>query len=553
MNDFSNIPLVSQPRNLNVTLYQHQLASIYKMEKLELDNLIEISNNKFKKTKVGINADITGHGKTLSMVGLILRDKMEWDKSTPFVIEKMKIEAEGLVKTYEIFRYNKIPTTLILVSQTILSQWISEIKKSNLTYITVITKQDLTDIQAEDYDIVLVIPSMYNKLIMVYSTCAWKRFIFDEPGNLKVSGMLEIKAGFFWFVTATPYQIFQHHYRCNKGSFMRDLIGPSYSDFEFLLKDITVRNHPEFIKASFEMPKTYHKYHPCYQPIYNVIRSFVNENIKIMIESGNIEGAIVSLGGERTDNIVDLVMAKKRKEIAELDIRKQIYELKNDDSKLLEIENKKKQLQIQINALDEKFKEMLQSTCNICCGNIKRPILEINCQNVFCGECLLTWLRVKNTCPLCRVEIDPKNLVYIKTNDAENDGDTTTKRDKAMTKLEKIIDIIKSNQNGKYLIFSDHDGAFNSISRVLKENEIDCVQIRGNIKTTEKNLNSFKYGDTNVIFLNSRYCGAGINLQEATDIILYHEMNFDIETQIIGRANRIGRLMPLIVHHLQIK
>ena len=196
---------------------------------------------------------------------------------------------------------------------------------------------------------------------------------------------------------------------------------------------------------------------------------------------------------------------------------------------------------------------MLQSTCNICCGNIKRPILEINCQNVFCGECLLTWLRVKNTCPLCRVEIDPKNLVYIKTNDAENDGDTTTKRDKAMTKLEKIIDIIKSNQNGKYLIFSDHDGAFNSISRVLKENEIDCVQIRGNIKTTEKNLNSFKYGDTNVIFLNSRYCGAGINLQEATDIILYHEMNFDIETQIIGRANRIGRLMPLIVHHLQIK
>ena len=78
MNDFSNIPLVSQPRNLNVTLYQHQLASIYKMEKLELDNLIEISNNKFKKTKVGINADITGHGKTLSMVGLILRDKIDY-------------------------------------------------------------------------------------------------------------------------------------------------------------------------------------------------------------------------------------------------------------------------------------------------------------------------------------------------------------------------------------------------------------------------------------------------------------------------------------------
>jgi len=554
MNDFSNIPLVSQPKNLKVTLYQHQLASIYKMEKLEIDNLIELSNNKFKKTKIGINSDITGHGKTLSMIGLILRDKMEWDKSTPFVIEKMKIEAEGLVKSYEILRYNKIPTTLILVSQTILKQWIDEIKKSNLTYIAIITKQDLTEIQAENYDIVLVIPTMYNKLIMVYSNCVWKRFIFDEPGNLKVSGMASVKAGFYWFVTATPYQIFYHHYKCNKGSFMRDLIGPSYTEFENLLKDITIMNHPEFVKSSFEMPKTYHKYHHCYQPIFNVIRSFVSDNIKHMIESGNIEGAIVTLGGERTDNIIDLIMQKKRKEICELDIRKQIYELKTDskkdENKILEIENKKTQLQSQINDLEQKYKEMLKAPCNICCEALKKPILEINCQNVFCGECLLKWLRVKNTCPLCRTEIDPKNLVYIKN---EEESVVDIKKEKFMTKLEKIIEIIDSNKDGKYLIFSDHDGSFNAISKVLKENDISCVQIRGNIKATEKNLNSFKNGDVNVIFLNSKYCGAGINLQEATDIILYHEMNFDTETQIIGRANRIGRVTTLNVHHLQIK
>ena len=59
--------------------------------------------------------------------------------------------------------------------------------------------------------------------------------------------------------------------------------------------------------------------------------------------------------------------------------------------------------------------------------------------------------------------------------------------------------------------------------------------------------------NTQVIFLNSKYNGAGINLQEATDIILYHEMNFNTETQIIGRANRIGRKIPLNVHHLQIQ
>ena len=121
-----------------------------------------------------------------------------------------------------------------------------------------------------------------------------------------------------------------------------------------------------------------------------------------------------------------------------------------------------------------------------------------------------------------------------------------------MTKLETIIDIIKKNQSGKFLIFSDHDKSFNSITIVLEENGITSTQIRGNVKTIEEKLSSFKKGDIKAIFLNSKYNGAGLNLQEATDIILYHEMNFNIETQILGRANRIGRKIPLNVHHLKI-
>ena len=55
-----------------------------------------------------------------------------------------------------------------------------------------------------------------------------------------------------------------------------------------------------------------------------------------------------------------------------------------------------------------------------------------------------------------------------------------------------------------------------------------------------------------MIFLNSNCNGAGINLQEATDIILYHKMTETTQNQIIGRANRIGRLECLNVHHLQV-
>jgi hypothetical protein len=495
--------------------------------------------------------DFTVTHNTLSMIGLMIRDKMEWDTDIPFVFEKIKIQAHGRVKSYEICRHNKIPSNLILMSQSIIGQWESELSHTDLKYISIKNKQDLTDIQAEDYDAVLVIPTMYNKLVTLYGHCAWKRFIFDEPGNLKVPGMLDVYAGFYWFLTATPMQIFFHHYRC-KNTFMQKIIGTSYSEFENLFKDIIIKNDPDFIKASFEIPKTYHHYHQCYQPIYNIICNFVNDNIKNMIEIGNIEGAIIALGGNKTSNIVDVILEKKKNELAELEVKIQIYRLRQDDNKILEMEDKKNRINNQINDLDNKYKDMLKTPCNICCEQLKNPVLEFNCQNIFCGECLLKWLRKKNSCPLCRVEVNPKQLTYIKTEDSI---DTTfiCNESKNMSKVEKIIDIIQKNKEGKFLIFSDHDGSFSAINKVLKENNISCVQIRGNIKTTEKNLHSFKYGDTSVIFLNSKFNGAGINLQEATDIILYHEMHFNIETQILGRANRIGRKIPLNVHHLQIK
>ena len=40
MNDFSNVKMVKQPQNLKIQLYPHQLASIYNMEQLELNNII---------------------------------------------------------------------------------------------------------------------------------------------------------------------------------------------------------------------------------------------------------------------------------------------------------------------------------------------------------------------------------------------------------------------------------------------------------------------------------------------------------------------------------
>ena len=546
--NFDHIKMVSQPKDLKIKLFPHQLASIYNMEKIEVNNLIE-KEYYTKETKIGINADLTGYGKTLSIIGLLVRDKMEWDLDVPFIFQKIVSQSRNRIKTYYITRFEKLPTTLILVSPSILGQWEKEFKYTNLK-VGIVKNQKNLEINAEDYDVILVIPTYYNKLVSKYSDYAWKRFIFDEPGHLKVSCMKEVYSNFYWFITATPYAIQEFHRNCRTG-FVKDIISDIFLQSTF--SDITIKNNEEFVKYSFNMPETIENDYYCYQPLYNVLQNFVSPSIKTMIEAGNIEGAINALGGEKTSNIIDLVKTKKEKELKEIEIKiirnKMIYNnLDNDELKNLLL--KQKNIEVQITDISRKYNDMLKDSCSICFNKLISPIFEQNCQNMFCGECFLTWLNKNNTCPLCRTKIDIKKIVYIKSEDDKEDQNVD---EKVYTKEEKIIDIIKNNKDGKFLIFSEYDKSFFPICNILKENKIKFLEIKGSSDTREKNLELFKNGDINVIFLNSKTNGAGINLQEATDIILYHEMNSHDKNQILGRANRIGRKVSLNVHNLLVK
>ena len=70
--NIDSISLVSQPENLRRTLFPHQISLIYKMEKLEVEKVVELGGIK-KETIIGINSEMTGYGKTMSMIGLIVR------------------------------------------------------------------------------------------------------------------------------------------------------------------------------------------------------------------------------------------------------------------------------------------------------------------------------------------------------------------------------------------------------------------------------------------------------------------------------------------------
>jgi SNF2 family DNA or RNA helicase len=122
---------------------------------------------------------------------------------------------------------------------------------------------------------------------------------------------------------------------------------------------------------------------------------------------------------------------------------------------------------------------------------------------------------------------------------------------KSNTKIQQIMTIIGDSNGKKILIFSNFNESFVVIKKWLEERKILYLELRGTKEKRDNTIDSYKSGNVNVLLLNTIHSGAGLNLQETTDIIMYHRLHDYQKTQVIGRANRIGRKINLNVHYLE--
>lgn len=113
------------------------------------------------------------------------------------------------------------------------------------------------------------------------------------------------------------------------------------------------------------------------------------------------------------------------------------------------------------------------------------------------------------------------------------------------------MNIISDASHKKILIFSNFNESFTIIKKYLDEKQISYLELRGTKEKRDNTIDLYKTGNVNVLLLNTIHSGAGLNLQETTDIIMYHRLHDYQKTQVIGRANRIGRKLFLNVHYLE--
>ena len=555
---------VTQPKTFKTNLYPHQLSGISLMEQQEhtkkfiVDGTLhdnQTDRNMHIDSNVGIYGDITGYGKTSTVIGVIVRDKMEWDESNLYIHKSYIMHyGEGRILATENIKYEKIACNLILVSQTLIKQWEKELSATNLQYCSIGSKKQVASCNPQDFDVLIISPSMYNFFMAHHNgrtpyPFAWKRFIFDEPQNTNISAMKPVMAGFNWFITATPHMMLNKSR--NRNSFITNMFyfGLHRQIFDTLI----IKNDDNYVRESYQLPETFHKYYETYQPLCNIVRGIASESVTKMLEADNIIGAIKLLGGSTEGitqtNIFELLRKRKTDELKEIELKITLYHERNDNNKENKWRAKETFIKQQLDNLNQRINDISSIPCVICTEKCAKPVMISGCCHVFCGGCILQWLKTKPSCPICRNEATSKELIYIETSSTSVSKDQGPVK-QHFTKQQTVINIITEKPEGKFIIFSGFEETFVNIRTCLEHKNISYGEISGQKVARENTIDSFKNGSMSVLFLNSFNSGDGLNLQEATDIILYHNMSTGLETQILGRANRIGRNINLSVHHL---
>lgn len=201
------------------------------------------------------------------------------------------------------------------------------------------------------------------------------------------------------------------------------------------------------------------------------------------------------------------------------------------------------------NDIEDKLND--EEDCPICMESLSSLTKTITpCGHVFCSTCINGvndhTHSNKIKCAMCRHSYEISETVIVKDNTVNNTGP------KLGTKIEHLINtlktIISENVNNKIIVFSQWDNMLKLISKILDEYEINHLFLNGSINVITSKIRKFKIqNNINVVLMSSDKSPSGLNLTEASYIILLDTLNTTkeeaeiIETQAIGRAVRIGQ------------
>jgi SNF2 family DNA or RNA helicase len=225
-----------------------------------------------------------------------------------------------------------------------------------------------------------------------------------------------------------------------------------------------------------------------------------------------------------------------------------------------------------INGLKNRTEEM---TCPICLDDIEENSIAITkCGHKFCWDCLYQTHNMNketsNTnhikCPTCNTIMNTKDIYLLNENMDELDNNceelSMIINKVKSTKIGNIIYFLKTNilPGDKIILFSQWDELLHKVGDILKEYGLNLTYCNGTVYQRKRAIDAFtRDQNINLIMLSSRNAASGINLTAANKIILLEpvygsqEYRYNIESQAIGRADRLGQDRPIEIYRFIIR
>lgn len=596
-----------QPKDIKIPLKTHQLTLLKKCSELENSShnpiiLHDTANNTESELKstFGIIGDIVGSGKTLTVLALIAKQNMLKNK-LPKMMHKGTITCtERSLDDYDVKPYN-----IIVVPHTIYKQWVATIENyTNLKYFGINNKKSFeafcdifkSEETSKEFNSTIILISNtrfadFNRLNLQYwnQFSHYSRYIFDEADMMKIGGTQFIKCSFMWFVTSSyksllnPYVRIvwknsngetSDYYNYTAGFNIRSREGGlTHSGFiknymtniisfpNKYKQQLVLRNSDEFVREAFNLQDYITNTIKCKTPHYlKILDQNVSQDIINHINAGDLKGAIDKVDCAKF-NEHDLIKGITKDLEIKLENLQIEFDMKSKmtfstekakDESLKKIYSKMGNIKDKINSIQDKLKS--SKMCAICYDDLDNTTISPCCNTKYCFGCISTWLHQNKNCPFCRAKIDFNSLVIV-TDDVKEE--TEKEVEELLSKLDNLKIIIEkqmASPNFKMLIFSEYFNSFEPIEELLKSYGIKYANVMGTTNTINKTLRLYKETEgpdkIDVLLLNANYCANGINLENSSDIVLYHSMNKDRTTQIIGRGQRPGRTEALNVWNL---
>lgn len=583
-------PLAVQPSNGKIQLKRHQLSLLrrcidFENMKLPIKDSAGVTKS-FMKTSVGIIGDKVGSGKSFVILSIILGCDQQSEDTT-------SIRSYGMNKVilFDVDTPRPSKTNILVIPHNLCAQWSEYIRTfcPDIKYAVVNKTKSLSELldvgtNIESYDLILVTATYYNRLCEFtnYKGMKMRRVIFDEVDHLNIPSCENMDATFYWFVTASYGNLVyprgnsrydrtvQRYVVTAEGirnaGFIKDLFINLMSANGTYTKLLIAKNSDEYIKSSVELPEIVDHFVKCKTPVsINILNGIVDRTVIESLNAGDVETALQYINPSQRrseDNIVTILIEKYEKQIHNTELTLQyterlVYDRPEDRQvEIARLTKKKKELENHIENIKRRIRE--SEMCCICYDDIEKKTILSCCSNAYCFKCINIWLSKHAICPLCK-HVQGKNTMFVVSDEEANalDGcvdmieDTSGLIHENNEKLRNLRNIlVQRGDQAKILIFSAHENTFTQISHVLQDLNIQYAYLKGNSFQIKHTVENYKTGSIRVLLVNTYHYGSGLNLENTSDIIMFHKFNTESEKQVIGRAQRYGRTVPLKVWYL---